>query len=707
MNDETRDYVIKPIYKWHLLHNKSVEDGQIHDVLLQNHGIDDPEDFFNMGEADFRDPRLLHDVIPAKERIRSAIAKDEKIMVFGDYDCDGITAISVLVRAFEKYGCSIDYDLPDRFEEGYGLNDRAVRDIIEKKYDLIITVDNGITSIKEIDALNRAGIDCIITDHHEPKTELPNAFAIVHPALNGDGFRDIAGVMVAYKLVSVVFGDVFPELFDLVMMGTVADMMPLIDENRAMVNEGIETIQESRNPGMRALLDVAGIHEPGIKDLSFLLAPRINSAGRMGKAEEAVRLFLSDDPNVVQKQIKIIESLHQERKTLTDEATGIARDLVNKEDDVIVVASPLFHEGVIGICAQKLVEEFQKSTLVIALDDEDIGKGSMRSFGEENVLSMLEKQKDLLMRFGGHKQACGMKIRSGDIPELRQRLNHAYVREEEPLLNVDMTINPDHLSLDTAEKVSGGAFHAGLFMLKDMRVTNKRSLSNKHTKLSIQKNGRPFEALDFNRMRYFWLLDSGDTIDLIVHISVNEWRGRKSVQFIIKDAACHHRQWLDFRDEMVYYQGMSHLSDDSLLINDDLYLLDDFVERMSGHLPQTICFVPNTNQFHLHRIKDKNLFVRAYTLFNKDQSMTEKKLSKALGEHMWLAREIIRVFKELNFIESDDNGWHLRDQPEKRPLKTSKRYKQLKALTRFVVWYDKAPKNDLVAYFKTLLEEKS
>ncbi len=698
--------MIKPIYKWHLLHNKVVEDNQIYDVLLNNHGIDDPEVLFDMGEADFRDPRLLHDVILAKERILSAIANDEKIMVFGDYDCDGITAISVLVRAFKKYGCVIDYDLPDRFEEGYGLNDRAVQDIIEKKYDLIITVDNGITSVEEIDALNHAGIDCIITDHHEPKAELPNAFAIVHPALNEDTFRDIAGVMVAYKLVSVVFDDTFPELFDLVMMGTVADMMPLIDENRAMVNEGIKAMQKTQNPGIRVLLDVAGIKTPGIKDLSFLLAPRINSAGRMGKAEEAVRLFLSDDLTVVQKQIEIIESLHQERKIVTDEATDIARDLANKEDDVIVVASPLFHEGVIGICAQKLVEEFQKSTLVIALDDDDIGKGSMRSFGDENVLSMLEEQKDLLLRFGGHKQACGMQIHSGDIPELRQRINRAYVREEEPLLNIDMMIDPDNLSLDTAEKVSGGAFHAGLFMLKGIRVTNKRSLSNKHTKLSIKKSGRQFEALDFNRMRYYWLLDSGDTIDLIVHLSVNEWHGRKNVQFIIKDAACHHRQWLDFRNEMVYYQGMSHLSDDSLLINDDLYLLDDFVERMNDHLPQTICFVPNTNQFHLHRIKDKDLFARAYTLF-KDQSMTAKKLSQSLKEHIWLAKEIIRVFKELNFIEFVNNGWHLREQPEKKSLTTSKRYKQLKALTKFVVWYDKAPKDDLVAYFKTLLEEKT
>ena len=698
--------MIKPIYKWHFLQNKTVEDDQIYDVLLNNRGIEDQDAFFAMGEADFRDPWLLHDVILAKERILNAIASDEKIMVFGDYDCDGITAISVLVRAFEKNGYSIDYDLPDRFEEGYGLNDRAVGDIIKKKYDLIITVDNGITSVEEIDALNHAGIDCIITDHHEPKKELPNAFAIVHPALNEDTFRDIAGVMVAYKLVSVVFDDTFPELFDLVMMGTVADMMPLVDENRAMVNEGIKAIQKTENPGMRALLDVAGIKTPGIKDLSFLLAPRINSAGRMGKAEEAVRLLLSDDLSVVQKQIKIIESLHQERKTLTDEATDIARDLANNEDDVIVVASPLFHEGVIGICAQKLVEEFQKSTLVIALDDDDIGKGSMRSFGEENVLAMLEKQKHLLMRFGGHNQACGMQIHSGDIPELRQRLNQAYVREEEPLLNVDMMIEADNLSFDTAEKVSAGAFHGGLFLLRDMRVTNKRSLSNKHTKLTIKKNGPPFEALDFNRMRYYWLLDFGDTIDLIVHLSVNEWHGRKNVQFIIKDAACHHRQWLDFRNEMVYYQGMSHLSGDSLLINDDLYLLDDFVERMNDRLPQTICFVPNTNRFHLHRIKDKNLFAQAYTLF-KRQSMTAKKLSQSLKEHIWLAKEIIRVFKELNFIEADKNGWRLRDKPEKKSLKTSKRYKQLKALTRFVVWYDKAPKNDLVAYFKTLLEEKS
>lgn len=682
-------------------------DDDLYALILKQRGIEDPARFFAAGEDELRDPGLFHGMERASSRVSDAIRNHEKIMVYGDYDCDGITAIAVMVQAFKKHGVSVDYALPDRFEEGYGLNARAVASMIDQHIDLVITVDNGITSVDEVKALNQAGIDCIITDHHEPKTTLPDAWAIVHPAMADDAFRDIAGVMVAYKLMRSVFNDTFPELHDLVAIGTVADMMPLMDENRAMVNLGLKSMIDSSNPGLRALLLKAGIKAPGVKDISFFLAPRINSAGRMGKAEEAVRLLVADDESEADTIVNRIERLHQDRKKVTDETTEVARDLVNKDDDVLVVASPLFHEGVIGISAQKLVEEFQKSTLVIALDDDGNGKGSMRSFGDDDVLSMLADHASLLTRFGGHKQACGLQIDADRIPDLRDGLNRDYVRMTEPILNIDAWIDPEGLSLKTVRNIAEGAFHDAMFLIKDMKVTGKRSLSDRHTKITLKKGNRVFDALDFNRMRYYWRLERGDVIDVVVLLSVNEWQGRTSVQFIIRDVACHHRQWLDFRNEMTYYQGMPHLTDDVLLINDDLYLLDDFVAQMRDHASDTICFVPNTNRYHLHRIKDKQLFSRAYALVRK-QPLTTAMLAESLGEHTWLAREILRVFRELGFVKADSDGrWTLTDHQNKKSLASSKRYKQLQALTKFIVWYGKAPKKDLVNYFITLLEDKS
>lgn len=399
--------MIKSKYIWHKQVEGIVDDQQIFKTLLMNRNISDYETFFSMGKERLIDPFKLSDMKISVERIKQAIINKEKIIIFGDYDCDGISSIAVLYRSLMKLNAQVDYDLPDRFNEGYGLNERAVSDIIESGYKLVITVDNGITCVNEIKQLQDQGIDCIITDHHQPSEETPEAFAIIHPKLSPDyPFKEIAGVMVAYKLASALLDDTLDDLLDLVMIGTIADLMPLENENQAMVNLGIERIRNTSNIGLKKLLDYSNLDIINVTAIAFKIAPKINSSGRLNKAKEAVELLITEDIKRANDLIIDIEKNHDLRKKLTEDAFLICEELVDPNDSVLVVASKDLHEGVIGICAQRLVEKYQKSTIVLNIDNDNLAKGSARSFGDANILEMLNMSADLLEKYGGHSQVA-------------------------------------------------------------------------------------------------------------------------------------------------------------------------------------------------------------------------------------------------------------------------------------------------------------
>ncbi|MDD3129436.1 MAG: DHH family phosphoesterase, partial [Candidatus Izemoplasmatales bacterium] len=354
--------MIKSKYTWKKQVEEIISDELIFQTLLKNRKISDYETFFSMGKEKLHNPYLLNDMQKAVNRVRYSINNNERIMIFGDYDCDGISAISTLYRTLKTLNANVVYDLPDRFNEGYGLNERAAQEIIKSGVKLVITVDNGITCNNEIEILKNANIDTIITDHHEPGNIIPDAFAIVHPKLSPNyPYQEIAGVMVAYKLASALANDDLEDLFDLVMVGTIADLMPLEDENQAMVNLGIDKIKHTKNIGLKKLIDYSNLDIINVTAIAFKIAPKINSSGRLNKAKEAVELLITDDIKKANDLIIDIEKNHDLRKKLTEEAFQICEELVDENDSVIVVASEKLHEGVIGICAQRLVEKYQKS----------------------------------------------------------------------------------------------------------------------------------------------------------------------------------------------------------------------------------------------------------------------------------------------------------------------------------------------------------
>ena len=403
-----------------------------------------------MGEESLIDPYLFKDMSKAKERILDAINSQESIMIYGDYDCDGICSISLLYRALKKLNANVYYDLPNRFIDGYGLNLRAVEKIVEMGISLVITVDNGVTCIKEVEELNKHGIDTIITDHHEIGKELPNAYAILHTHISDYyPFKDIAGVMVAFKLSQALIGDEFTEFYDLAMIGTIADLMPQINENQAIINLGIERLKKTENLGLQKLIEFSNLDILNVTAISFKIAPKINSSGRLGRALDAVKLLVTESHKEANELILKIEKNHASRKKLTEESFNHCEKLVNPNDKIIVIASEKLHEGVIGICAQKIVEKYQKSTLIITIDNEGFGKGSMRSFGNENILELLHKNKDLLLRYGGHSQAAGLQIEKIKIPDLRVGLNEMATIGAAPILEADMEVDLCDVEIDT------------------------------------------------------------------------------------------------------------------------------------------------------------------------------------------------------------------------------------------------------------------
>ncbi|MBN2504323.1 MAG: single-stranded-DNA-specific exonuclease RecJ, partial [Bacilli bacterium] len=518
-------------YVWNVKANGIVSDSEIYKVILANRGIDDGEKFFSMGEESLHDPYLIEGMERAVSRVIKAISANEKILIYGDYDCDGISAITVMVRALSRLNANVGYDLPDRFQDGYGLNMKAVDKIIKNKVNLVITVDNGITCVEEVAALKAAGIDTIITDHHEGKEVLPDAYQILHAKLSSNyPFREIAGVMIAYKFASAIANDKLTDLYDLVMIGTIADLMPLEDENQAMVNLGLKQLKHTKIPGLRKLVEFSHLDIINETAIAFKIAPKINSSGRMGRALQAVRLLVTDSEREVNELILQIEENHASRKDLTESAVKLCELLVDPQDEVLVIASKDLHEGVIGICAQKLAEKYQKTTVVITIDEAGVGKGSARAFGDENILEMLENNRDLLIRFGGHQQAAGLQIAEPDIEKLRKNMNLVSNRQEAPILQVDMQVRINEVRIETVKKLQDLSFFTATFLFAELEIVKKQLLNNKHVKLTVASEGKTFDVLAFNNTEYYYSLEIGDLIDVVGGMNLNTWKSRISLQ---------------------------------------------------------------------------------------------------------------------------------------------------------------------------------
>jgi len=406
--------------------------------LLINRKIETPEEaesFLNPSLSNLHDPFLFKDMGKIVERIKTAIDRKEKILIYGDYDVDGITGMAILIQVIRKLGGKVGYYIPHRIEEGYGISEEGIKFAIENNFDLVITVDCGITDVSEIEILTKYGIDVIVTDHHEPSDSLPlSSFAILNPLFPQETYpdRNLSGVGVVFKLIQAILGNSsdIEEILDLVCLGTIADVSPLKGENRILVKYGLKRLNESKKPGISALLEIAEIGGRKISpyEISFILGPRINAMGRLDSAELSLRLFLTDSLSEAMEIAKVLDFTNQERQRIEEDIyreaiERVEREINFKEDFSIILGDHKWHQGVIGIVAAKLSQRYGRPVILFSLK-EKIASGSGRVDLEEiHLLKMLDKCKHLFLSYGGHKSACGIKMEECLIAEFKGIFN--------------------------------------------------------------------------------------------------------------------------------------------------------------------------------------------------------------------------------------------------------------------------------------------
>lgn len=562
--------------------------------LIYNRGYSDAKsgaEFLSPNESRLHDPYLLKDMDKAVKRISESVARGDRITVYGDYDVDGVTSVTLLYLYLCSIGADVSYYIPLRAKEGYGVSKSAIDTLKENGTKLIVTVDTGITANGEVEYARELGIDTVVTDHHECHGELPDACAVVNPHRPDCDypFCELAGVGVVFKLVcayeisrhpdcdrETCVKDICAKYVDLVAVGTVADVMPLIDENRVIVKLGLASIDEGARVGLGALIEAAnnanitrpatGVAEKNTKKrkinsgyISFSLAPRINAAGRISSASKAVELLLASDENVAAElayelcEINLIRQ--REENSIAEEAYKRIEETHDfKRDKVIVLENDTWQQGIIGIVSSRITEKYGLPSILISFagatdgdsDPHDIGKGSGRSVKGMNLVGALDHCREHLVQFGGHELAAGLSVMRCNIDAFRKMIND-YAREslsEDVFVmkcEADCEIKPDEMSMDIVDQIAllepfGVANQTPLFLVKGMTLERIISMgAGKHSKLMLSHSGNSFTAVCFGMPSSALDFNFGESVDLLCQLAINEFRGQKSLQLIVQD----------------------------------------------------------------------------------------------------------------------------------------------------------------------------
>ncbi len=526
--------------------------------ILINRKIEEQniEVFLKPTRQNFHDPFLMPDMNIAVERIIRAIDNKEKIIVYGDYDVDGITSITVLKSFLEERGIQVDQYIPNRLEEGYGLNKPAIDEIVKNNYNLMITVDCGISAIEEIDYANSLGLETIVTDHHEVGDTIPKAIAVVDAKRKNNQYpcRDLAGVGVVFKLIQAIGIQLgleekeYLKYLDIVCVGTISDIVPLVDENRVIAKLGLMLVQQTKNMGLKSLLISSGYKNIDSNTISFGVAPRINACGRMGHAEEALKLFLSKDiyeVNELTKKLNEYNALRQEKeKAIYEDAIKkIEKNKLN-EKSAIIIGGENWHHGVIGIVSSKITDLYFKPSILLCYED-DLAKGSGRSIPGFDLHEALMKCQDTIERFGGHAMAIGITIKKDKFEEFSRKFEEiakeAKIDEIIPVINIDAKINLSEISKEIVESLKqlepfGEGNKTPVFVFKNLKIDSIRALSEgKHIKMTLKEENTVINAIGFN---LGYLADEyiiGDKIDIVGTLEINSFNGVDNLQINIKD----------------------------------------------------------------------------------------------------------------------------------------------------------------------------
>ncbi|WP_162284908.1 single-stranded-DNA-specific exonuclease RecJ [Streptococcus oralis] len=715
--------MITPTYEWQFA--PQVEDADFTKIakkaglgpevarLLFERGIQDEESlkkFLEPSLEDLHDPYLLHDMEKAVERIRQAIEEGENILIYGDYDADGMTSASIMKESLEQLGAECRVYLPNRFTDGYGPNASVYKYFIKQEgISLIVTVDNGVAGHEAIELAQAMGVDVIVTDHHSMPETLPDAYAIVHPE-HPDAdypFKQLAGCGVAFKLACALLEEVQVELLDLVAIGTIADMVSLTDENRILVQYGLEMLGHTQRIGLQEMLDMAGIaaNEVTEETVGFQIAPRLNALGRLDDPNPAIGLLTGFDDEEAHEIALMIHQKNEERKEIVQSIYEEAKTMVDPEKKVQVLAKEGWNPGALGIVAGRLLEELGQTVIVLNIE-EGRAKGSARSVEAVDIFEALDPHRDLFIAFGGHAGAAGMTLEVEKLSDLSQILED-YVREKgsdaggKNKLNLDEELDLETLSLETVKSFErlapfGMDNQKPVFYIKDFHVESARTMGagNTHLKLKISKGEASFEVVAFGQGRWATEFAQTKNLELAVTLSVNQWNGQTALQLMMVDARVEGVQLFNIRGKnVVLPEGVPVLDfagELPELVTSDAVVVKTIPEDIT--LLKTIFKEQNFSAVYFKNDIDKAYYLTGYgtreqfaKLYKTIYQFPEfdiryklKDLAAYLNIQQILLVKMIQVFEELGFVMIKDGVMKVNKEAPKREIGESQIYQDLK-----------------------------
>lgn len=681
--------------------------------LLFSRGIKDEDSlsrFLAPSLDDLHDPYLLHDMDKAVNRIRRAIEQGEFILVYGDYDADGMTSASILKETLEQLGAECLVYLPNRFTDGYGPNASVYKYFIEQQgISLIVTVDNGVAGHEAIDLAQSMGVDVIVTDHHSLPEVLPDAHAIVHPEHPESDypFKHLAGCGVAFKLACALLEEVQVELLDLVAIGTIADMVSLTDENRIMVQYGLEVLRNTQRLGLQELFEIAGISSSDLTEetVGFQLAPRLNALGRLDDPNPAIELLTGFDDEEVREIALMIQEKNEERKEIVQAIYEEAKSLVDPNKSVQVLAKEGWNPGVLGIVAGRLLEELGQTVIVLNIED-GRAKGSARSIEAVDIFEALNPHRELFIAFGGHAGAAGMTLEAEQLDALSEILE-IYVKDKgiaakgKSRLYLDEELDLESLSLETVksfEKLApfGMDNQKPVFYIRDFQVENARSMGagDSHLKLKISKGTANFEVVAFGQGAKATEFAQTKQLELAVTLSVNQWNGQTTLQLMMVDARVDGVQLFNIRSKSVELpEGVPVLDFTSDLpemlsspaivvknIPEDLSLLKQVLQEQDF---SAIYFKNDiAKAYYLTGYGTREQFAKLYKTIYQfpefDIRYKLKDLSAYLKIEQILLVKMIQIFEELGFVTIENGVMKVNKDAAKRDIAESQIYQNLK-----------------------------
>ncbi|WP_077603146.1 single-stranded-DNA-specific exonuclease RecJ [Oceanobacillus sojae] len=701
---------------WKYINNPPVEDRDsieiamspiVKDLFLQR-GITTTEEAKQFMQPDLNnliDPFLLSGMTKAVNRIKEAAENKEKIVVYGDYDADGVSSTVVLLHALKKIGADCEYYIPNRFTEGYGPNEAAFRQLHQAGFGLIITVDTGIASIHEAEVAKELGIDLIITDHHEPQAEIPDCYTIIHPKLSEDySFKELAGVGVSLKLTQALIGELPREVLPFAAIGTIADLVPLVSENRILAAFGLKELQKTKYVGLKALKQVCQLDEIITEeDIGFRIGPRLNAVGRLGDADLAVDLLLEEDHEIALEMANELNHINEQRKKIVQDIVDEAMEMVQTDKRIIIVAKEGWNEGVLGIVASKLVQKYDRPAIVLAIKPKQgIVKGSARSIPAFDLFEGCMTVRDLFTHFGGHAQAAGMTLPIENLDSLETALNDLLFQnlseddfKQELYINAILGIEDINVSLiEEIAKLSpfGMGNPKPLYEIREVPKEVRQIGSRKnHLKMQFASANGPLDMVGFGFGELKDAISPHTKISIAGELSVNEWNGRRNAQLMIEDLRITEWQLFDFRGKKaeqlipgnvneVFVCGESIQPDEHTEtftykealsmdlthyhtigfteLPESMDAMKEIIKRMN---PKNIVVAlrRTTNQYPF-QFPSRKEFIDYYSLIKQHQQFRVAEMQKAIEQHRGWNEAKMKfmsdVFTDLGFATMKD-GW--------------------------------------------------